>query len=511
MSKALTPKPTQAQWIKAFVESDANGGILGLGTGVGKTLVGVEIAKQRRAERVLIMAPQSTFDSWASTVYWQTGRKLKRCGNNAFSFDFVPDPDKRLDTVEIKLPAKVCQSNLAKAQAGESGWYFVTRELFTSQDWERKPVWKKVDGKRVPVIDPKTKKQKIARHRKGIWDKKGEHPWDLVILDENQNFANAGNIGQQSFKGLHAFKIASSADWFGSAIENMYTVAVDVFGEEAVGMNRAEFVEDYMVTAYDHFAFTKKAVVAEQIPGLFASELPLYVTAPPSVKPPEPENRTLTLSKAERELYDQLEENYVAMVGEDVLAIEVPMTLRQRLRELSLGMFRVEHTGQFNEDGIEKTTIVFDPGAPSTKLDEVKSIMADHPGKKFIIFSHSAKWCEKVAADLGIAAWTGARNDKEKAAIKKDFIQGDLRAFAATAETMGTGTDGLQAVCHNVIVASPSDQALVNTQGISRVARQGQEHPVNVWNLIARGTYDQGVISSLKKKVLTNNGAKGWG
>lgn len=511
MSVALTPKPKQAEWINLFANSQASGGILGLGTGVGKTLVGVEIAKVRNAERVLIMGPQSTFDSWASTVYWQTGRKLKRCANNAFAFDYIPDPSKRDETVEVKLPAKVCQSNMAKAQAGEPGWYFVTREMFVSQDWERKPVFKRVDGERVPVIDPKTKKQKVARHRKGIWDKKGAHPYDVVILDENQNFAKSGNIGQQSFNQLRGFKIASSADWFGSQLENMYTVARDVFGEEELGMNRAQFVDDYMVTEYDHFAFTKKAIVAEQIPGLFASELPLYVTAPPSVTPPDPENRILTLSRAERELYDQLEANYVAMVGDEVLNIGIPVELRIRLRELSLGMFRVERTGDYTEDDIEKTTIVFDPGAPSTKLDEVKSIMSDHPGKKFVIYSHSAKWCEKVASDLGIAAWTGNRNDKEKAAIKKDFIQGDLQAFTATAETMGTGTDGLQAVCHNIIVASPSDRAIANTQAISRIARQGQEHQVNVWNLIARGTYDQGVISTLNKKVATNNGAKGWG
>jgi len=507
----LTATPAQAEWINQFVNTDATGGILGLGTGVGKTFVGTEIARLRKAKRVLIMGPQSTFDSWASTVYWQTGRKLKRCANNAFTFNYVPDPNNRDETVEVKLSAKVCQSNLAKAQAGEEGWYFVTRELFTSQDWERKPVFKRVDSERVPVIDPKTKKQKTARHRKGIWDQKGKHPFDVVILDENQNFAKAGNIGQQSFAALHGFKIASSADWFGSQLENMYTVARDVYGEESLGMNRAQFVEDYMVTEYDHFAFTKKAIVAEQIPGLFASELPLYVTAPPSVTPPEPENRIITLSRAERELYDQLEHNYVAMVDDKVLNIEVPLALRIRLRELSLGMFRVEETGEFTEDGIEKTTIQFDPGAPSSKLEEVKSIMSDHPGKKFIIYSHSAKWCRKVAAELGIQAWTGGLNDKEKAAIKKDFIQGDLQAFTATAETMGTGTDGLQAVCHNVIVASPSDQALVNTQAISRVARQGQEHQVNVWNLIARNTYDQGVISTLNKKVATNNGAKGWG
>lgn len=500
----LTPNPNQEKWIRAFVESDAKGGILGLGTGVGKTLVGTEIARLRNAKRVLILAPQSTFDSWASTVFWQTGRKLKRAANNAFAFDFTPDPSKRDETVHVQLPAKVCQANLAAVQAGEDGWFFVTRELFQRQDWEVKPLMK--DGK--PVLDKRTGKPRKKRQRKDIWHKK--RPFDVVILDENQKFAKSGNYGQQSFRALKGFKITSSADWFGSAIENMHTVAVDVFGQDAIGMNRATFIQEYMETEYDHFAPDKKAVVSEQIPGLFAAELPLYVTAPPSVTPPEHEPRYVTLSKAERELYDQLEDNYVAMVDDEILNVEIPLALRIRLRELSLGMFRVERTGQFNEDGIEKTTIQFDPGAPSSKLDEIKTILEDHPNEKFVIYSHSAKWCEKAAIDLGGKAWIGGKSDAEKAAIKKEFIQGDLRLFTATAETMGTGTDGLQAVCHNVIVASPSDQVIVNTQGVSRIARQGQEHQVNVWDIIARGTFDAGVIRRNGAKVRINTGAKGW-
>lgn len=503
MSK-LIATPDQAGWIQAFVETDAKGGILGLGTGVGKTFVSTEIARLRNAERVLILAPQSTFDSWASTIFWATGRRLKRCANNALSFDFTPNPDKRDEVEQVKLSAKLCQSNLQKCQAGEDGWFFVTRELFQRQDWVVKDLMK--DGK--PVIDRKTKKPKKERKRLNIWHKK--RPFDVIILDENQKFAKLGNYGQQSFRAVEGFKIASSADWFGSAIENMHTVAVDVFGKEAIPMTKAQFVMDYMETEYDHFAFDKKAVVGEQIPGLFASELPLYVTAPPSVTPPTPEPRYITLSPAERKLYDQLEDSYVAMVDDKILNIEVPLLLRQRLRELSLGMFRVVETGEYTEDGIEKTSITFDPGAPSSKLDEIKDILADHPGEKFVIYSHSAKWCEKAAIDLGGRAWTGDKSPEEKRSIKNDFIHGDLRLFTATVETMGTGTDGLQAVCNNVIVASPSDQVIANTQGISRIARQGQKKQVNVWNLIARNTFDAGVLRRNGQKVAVNNGAKGW-
>lgn len=501
----LQPTPEQQQWIDKFVNTDASGGIMGLGTGVGKSLCATEAARLRDAKRVLIMAPQSTFDSWASTVYWQTGRRLKRCANNAFTFAFTPDPTDRDRTETVKLSAALCKRNMESCMAGDDGWFFVTRELFTLKDWKRTPVMR--DGKE--VIDPKTKKPKMKRQKLGAWQKKRD--FDMIILDENQKFAKLGNYGQQSFRSMRGFKTVLSADWFGSDLIEMHTVAVDVFGAEAVRVNRSEFKDSYLLTEYDHFAYDKKRVIGEQIPGLFVSDLPLYVTSPPSVQPPEPEIRYVTLSKAERDLYDRLEANYVAMVGDDVLNIGIPLELRIRLRELSLGMFRVERTGMVREsDGIEKTTIQFDPGAHSSKIDEIKSILAEHPGKKFVIFSHSSKWCEKAAIDLGGAAWVGSRTAKERAQIKDDFIRGDLRLFTATVETMGTGTDGLQAVCHNVIVASPSDQAIANTQGVSRVARQGQKHPVNLWHLVARDTFDAGVLRGLSQKVTLNNSAKGW-
>lgn len=505
MSVALTPTPAQQKWIDAFANADTPGGVLGLGTGTGKTLVSVEIAKRRGAKRVLIMAPESTFDSWASTVYWQTARRLKRCASNALAFTFTPDPSKRNDVETVKLTAAMCKSNLEACQAGEDGWYFVTRELFTVATWSKVPV--KVKGE--PVIDKKTKKPKMRAVRKDVWGK--VRPFDLAVVDENQRFANKGNRGQQSWRNLQAgFKIASSADWFGSDLVNMHTVAVDIFGEEEIGMNQNTFIDEYMKTEYDHFSFNKKKVTGEQIPGFFAASLPLYVTAPPSVTPPEPDIRHVTLSREERALYDQLEQNYVAKIDDKILSVEVPLVLRIRLRELSLGKFRVVHTGEFNDDGIEKTTIEFDPGTKSTKLEEVRAIMAEHPHDKFLIYSHSAKWCEFAAQELGVRAYTGNQGKTERAEIKEDFIRGDLRAMVATVGAVGTGTDGLQAVCHRVIFASRDDKALDNQQAISRVARTGQTNQVEVIDLEARDTYDSGQLHSLKERVKRNDQAKGW-
>lgn len=507
----LTASPQQSEWIDAFVNANARGGILGLGTGVGKTFVSLEIARLRGAKRVLIMGPESTFDGWANHLYWATGRKLKRAANTGIQFTFLPDPDRR-DPKEsdylsesIKITPAQCKANLEACQRGDDGWYFVTRELFTTQTWTKVLVKK---GGEV-VTDPKTKKHKTRAQRKDVWSNK--RAFDIAILDECQRFAATGNRGQQSWSALRAdFKIACSSDWFGSALINMYQVAKDVFGEDSLRMNKARFKDEYLATEFDPFAYDKKRVTGELIPGMFAESLPLYVTAPPSVTPPPAEVRYVHLSKQERDLYDQLEKNYVAIIGDEIVQADIPLTLRIRLRELSLGMFEPVRTGVFNDDGIEKMTIRFEPGAKSSKIEEIKSIMSDHPGEHLLILTHSAKWARKAAADLGGVAWTGELGKADRATVKEDFLAGKTRVIVGVYEAMAVGVDGLQKACSRVVLASRSDQSLMVQQGIARIARTGQVKQVDVIELVAADSYDEGVLHAQGKAIRVRSAAKGW-
>lgn len=508
----FTPTEFQQGIIDKFAAADTNGGILGLGTGVGKTSVSIFIAKARGAKRVLIMAPESTFDGWASTAFWVAGVKLRRCANNSMTFTFHPDPDRRNPVSpdymaqDVKLPAAQCKSNMAACQAGEDGWFFVTRELFTSQTWSKVPV--KRGGEQ--VIDPKTGKPRFRNQRTDVWSNKAA--FDMAVVDESQMFATKGNRGQQSWRNLRAdFKVISSADFYGSKLENLHTVACDVFGDDVVGMNATQFKDNYLDTVFDPFTYDKKKVVGEQVPGLFVSTLPLYVTAPPSVEPPDPDMRILALSKRENDLYRKLEQDYVALIDDEILAAETPLTLRIRLRELALGMFEVERTGEFGEDGIEKTTIRFPEGAKSTKLEEIKSIIADHDGDHLLVLTHSAKWARWAANEIPNAeAWTGAASKPERAAIKARFLSGETRVLFGVFEAMAVGVDSLQKVCHRVVIASRSDQSLMHQQGVARIARTGQTREVEVIELCARDTYDLGVVHRIDEKIAQARGAKGW-
>lgn len=484
----LTPTEKQQEWIDKFVHTDSVGGILGLGTGVGKSLAGVEIIKGRGAKRALIIAPNSTFDGWANHVEWQLGGKLLRCANTASQYTRVPDHTDRMNMETVRITAAEAQANLLACQSGEPGIYFTGREFFASQCFKKS----KHGGKKI---------------RLNSWDKKA--PFDVVLFDENQQAATPGNAQERAWRYLKAsMKIPSSADWFGSRVENMYYVARDLWGDKWMKSEFGDFdtwVDEWMEKEYNHFSYRKYDVVGEQWPGAFAHTLPLYVTAPPSVTPPRPERRIVDLSREERSIYEQFNKNLAAMIDSNLLVAENALTLRIRLRELSLAAFNVVDL----EDG--KQTIEFKPGAKSSKLEEVKRILSDYPDEKFVIFTHSAKWARWAASEMKSAlSWTGSLSDSERKGVKEEFMSGDTRVLIATPEAAGVGIDGLQRVCRNVIFVSYSDQPLMNDQAIARIARTGQEHSVNVWEILARDTYDLGQVSNLLEAALIRSGSKGW-
>lgn len=506
----LTPNEVQAPVIAEFSASGEPGGILAWGTGQGKSLGGTEIARLRGAKRVLIVGPSATLDGWYQTIKWQAGLELRPVGAQAWRIKYAPDHERREVRVGVTISAKESKANLEAVQAGEDGWFFVTREMFTRQSWEKVPVTKKG----VQVVDPKTGRLRFRSQRTDAWTRK--RPLDVLISDEHQRFANKSNRGQQAFEHADAkFKLVMSKDWFGSQVENMWTVARDTFGAErgVRGMNHSQWIGEYMETEFDPYTWSKQKVVGERWPGFFASTLPLYSVLPNSYLFDGPERWPITLTAAERKAYNKLEEDMVAEVPDGLLVAEMPLTLRIRLRELALGLVSPVHYID-KESGEDKWTVEYRPGAPSAKLEAIKEILRDHEGHKFIIGSHSSKWVRWAARELrdaGIdaASRTGEESQAQRRQDFDRFIEGDLRVLVCHPGTIGEGTDGIQHVCSRIILASRDDRGLMNGQFIDRVARQGQKESVEAWEIVAVDTWDDEVMSNQMRAALERSVASG--
>ena len=133
--------------------------------------------------------------------------------------------------------------------------------------------------------------------------------------------------------------------------------------------------------------------------------------------------------------------------------------------------------------------------------------MAEHgKDEHWIILTHSRKWAEKAAIDLGGKAYTGNQSIAQKEQLKDDFLAGKVKVLVGT-EAMSEGLDGLQHVCRNAIVASRPPSFKTN-QFLGRIARRGQKRPVNAWEIIREDSIDVGIVAKKIALVLQNNKAK---
>ena len=456
--------------IKKIAESFSSGCINGSGTGAGKTYVAIRGGLDRGAERVLIIAQPKVMRGFREALESLGGPPLRVCANSAFR----------------KVPAKEAKANKAACMAGEPGWYFVSRELFQREMWRVREV----------------------KHRNGKTSKKSEtfHSWDKVngfdyiVYDECQMAVSPKAKSTKSLRYLRAdFKVMQSADWFGGELANQYHAAKTVW-ESWIDEQYSDFTDwrdEICTTKYDHFAYDKKEITGEIWPGFFSSSMPLYVRIPSPIKKPKPEPHYVELTARERKLYDQLRKDMAAEIGDELFVVEHAHTLFHRLREANLGIFRPvdvvrkrrnRETGKVEE--VPGQSVEFEPGDESSTVDAISEIMVRHAGEPVIVLTHSNKFANKAAVDLGGLAYTGTQTDAQKAEAERAFLAGEVNVLVGT-EAMAEGLDGLQAVCRIAIIASRPGKGYMTPQFIGRVARRGQQREPQVYEIIREGTLDE--------------------
>ena len=491
----LIPTPEQEEAIQEMVSSPA--GILGADPGTGKTLMGVETLLRTWSTRSLIIAPASTWDNWRDTLAAQSEglETLRACANSKLASD---------------VTARECKANLEALLTGEDGHFFITRELFRELDWHTVP---DVDPKtKTPRIDEKTGKPKTKRAQKKIWRK---HPFTLAIFDESHVAANTSNRGFKSWRDLVAdHKFSSSGTPFGDKFENAWGAANAVYGTEVTDTEWL-WRTKYCATEYDHFAYRKERVVGEKVPGAFFNSLPCYIQLRADIENPVPEHRWVDITPTQRKLYEKLQEDAVVFLEEHPLTVSVPIAMRTRLRQITLGEPTMQYEGD-DEDGVPQYSVSFAEDCRSSKIDELISVLTtEFPSEPVVIATESARFAEVVVKRLNkhyrkdvAGLWAGQTrtNADARDKLKAEFLAGDKRFIVGVIQAMGTGTDGLQRVCSAMVVLSelegrPSEME----QLYRRLTRTGQERPVRIIKILARNTYDAGIMSAIVARAIENN------
>ena len=123
-------------------------------------------------------------------------------------------------------------------------------------------------------------------------------------------------------------------------------------------------------------------------------------------------------------------------------------------------------------------------------------------GKKLAVFGIHKELLIHLAEKFKCPLIAGGVSSKQKQEIVKDWIKSDDIFLFANMESAGTGVDGLQLVCSNMLIIElpwrPSDL----TQVIGRLDRSGQEEPVTVTFALSDDTIDSEMFEMLADKEL---------
>jgi SNF2 family DNA or RNA helicase len=126
-----------------------------------------------------------------------------------------------------------------------------------------------------------------------------------------------------------------------------------------------------------------------------------------------------------------------------------------------------------------------------------------------LILTDSQKYAKIVADRLNAKygegsafEWSGTASQKQREEAKQGFIKADLRFIVAVIPAIAEGVDGLQDACRTVVWLSHSDSNILNQQVLDRVRRRGQQRLVQVYDIVARDTYDEGQLDTLLQREL---------
>lgn len=479
--RKLTPTPEQRQAIDTIAQDSSKGAIVGAEIGAGKTLITVEGALDRFATRVLVVAPLPVFENWESTFAGQTDGavRLRACGKTKYA----------------GIPAKELQANLEAFMAGEDGFFFMGREFWITQDWETSN-----------TVDAKGKKRRV---RKGVYTK---HSVDVLIFDEAHFAADKSSRGAKTFEfAKGTYKMAVTGTFFGNNFENAYTLPHAIWGKPLTD-TFALWKVKYAETKFDPFTYDRLKVIGELNPGQWVSELPTYLFLEGHKGEVITEAHFVDLTPSQRRVYDQMDRDYAAKAesGDWILA-DLAVEARTRLRQVSVADISVRPSTRMKDGVREDYDEVFFPlDGKSSKYEELKRLLKDHDEPVLVTmdFTKAAltitEWLKRDGISAGLWAGREHTKDAERMRLKESFMAGETRALVGIPAAMGTGVDGLQKVCRRLYIISETQNGVEGEQLIGRLDRIGQERPVYVTNIHARGTLDVDITNSLAVKAIEN-------
>jgi SNF2 family DNA or RNA helicase len=517
---------------KETVRILAGGGINASGLGAGKTVTSVEAVRELRLgrpPRILVVAPVNTLGQWQRTFEEQFPSLVEKGLLHLLGTHRKDVENWSLLTARKKPPGVFI-----------IGWNAMHGGV--PEDTRRRSS----SGRNALRKKPKaTKAAALKAMQEGTvppWTRTGT--WDLVILDESHRMVNRHGVPRFVLKCIKVDRwLLLSATPGGNHPKGFWTAL------NLVWPDRYPAFHDW---AAKNFHFEDKSyykdrrkvevqVIGDEIrPGKVWEDVPAIVRyrtedVIAQLSPVIEREIRVPLAKEQEEQYRDFEGQALAWLGDHPVATALPIEQRIRLRQAALGTLKAEEVANrrkvwrsrrtieglrtdrtvhdLKELGEERTNertgapeflvsyakdsldISYEEEAPQPKLAAILDILVDlPPGEPLLVWTHSAKWARMAEGAFGsqAASWTMKTTAAKRKKIEAGFGS-EWRVLIAQLQSLSEGVDWLKDVCRCEVIASPSEDNVMNEQAEGRLHRPGQSSPVQRWRLVSEGTIDDEV------------------
>lgn len=334
-----------------------------------------------------------------------------------------------------------------------------------------------------------------------VWQKCKMWQWDLIVLDESHKIKSASAQITSALKDLPSKR-------------RMCLTGTPILNHPNDLWSQLQFL-DPQLSGNNYWAFTQRFCEIEE--NGFGKK-PIGLTKS---------------DKAKELLGDVLSRisvggnNQSVTEGINRIKIDIPMTMEQRklysaVTNLSLNYLdTVGLTVKNAMDQIVKQQQIttnctkfkdFDTGkllcATNPKFEWVRDWLEDNEGEPLVVFTKFAEAAKALHEYLNKnkiqnAILIGEMPGKLRQEAKDLFVQhsAETRVLIGTIGAMGTGVDGLQYVCSNVVFLDRDWTPGVNEQAEARINRSGAQGMTNVWILNAEKSIDEHVEGIQNKKA----------